>query len=263
MSDKPLESYKWDKQNEILNAYKLFLIEGITIFISPDKNIPIASEDLNLYERIKDTYILGDYILDRNDVVWDLTFEEVSELVNAITYETKNAWLIRNQLLEDINNATTVDEVLNIVWPSTTVIIPGIPTLPRSFDFYDNGVPTLPNVNNEMIDNVGDIAVITRKYLYDYVSKQTIGKKVVEFKPPHRKLDADKLYEFAIDVTGANIGDSVTINLNVNLYNKLDSDCGDFTSWGTVIESGIVSIRFRLSKDIGITTKDKLIVTVI
>jgi len=111
--------------------------------------------------------------------------------------------------------------------------------------------------NSQKLDGQPSSYYVNQTQLYEYT------KKVVEFKPPHKKLIADKIYEFTIDVPGAKLNDAVILNLNTHLFNKLDNEYMEFSSMATVGAIDKVDMKFKVSADINISNVDRIIITVI
>lgn len=121
MSDKTIESYKWDKKHEILNGYKadLELVEATlpiqgTDYLFKTKNDYEAYREVvfNLSEDDSDTDTIQSY----DGSMLTVTYSELKTIINAMYIEGKTLWNKKELLLSQLDSATSIDEVLLIVW---------------------------------------------------------------------------------------------------------------------------------------------------
>lgn len=119
--DKSIESYKWDKKNEIINNFKTELEQvEVTLPVQGTDYLFKTRNDYDAYKEvlinIQQDDVATDTIQSFNGTMLELTYSELKPIVNAMYLEGKQLWGKKESLLSQLENASTVEAVLAIVW---------------------------------------------------------------------------------------------------------------------------------------------------
>ena len=208
-------------------------------------------------------YIVGDVInltMDFFLSTWQEVFQIFVDGVKAINLELTDGTIIVAADVDKVeynhyiytNTYEYINKYGTFIINNPVVISDGGNRInPNQLLYYDQ--------NKDLVE----LSIDALKILLTTGNTSLVTKKILEFKPPHKKLTADKLYEFTVDVAGAKLNDAVIINMNTPMFEKMDSEYAEFMSWGTVSSDDRVDIEFKMSKDTVIGINDRLIITVI
>jgi len=283
---KDLDSYKNDQYWIIQHDYENFVTQdGFTIQLSTGKNIPLLLSNYEQYNFVRDTYEIGDYILDRNKVKWYLTQAEIEELTNTVTIEIKKTWEYKNSQQDAVLACTTPEEVEAINFEYITVSTFGVfPT----YKYYtksesDIHFATISDFSDHTDDKDNPHRVTPEQVGNDVAqwnAKKLRGTKISSKMPttgqylmfngvswipttdtePVRKQvayqpngqggnvswDKNIIYEYVITVTGARVGDSVVVNPDAAIYGLIKVSSRIVMMIGYVFDPDTVKVLVKV-----------------
>jgi hypothetical protein len=134
MDEKSLDSYKNDQYWIVQYGFEEQISrEKFYITLSTLKTIAVTDDLITEFNVTLLTYQNGDYIVDADHIKWDLTYDELQELVNTAYVETKYFWQLKNDKQAQILSATTSADVVAINWNTINPTVVG--TYP-TFNYY-------------------------------------------------------------------------------------------------------------------------------